>query len=164
MHYHYHPSDAELSEFYSSLGKTICEFQKFEYLVAVVLCVMKNDEFGKVEEAWRALDADFAKTLGKLNRQLNANVTFVETFRFHLAEVVHERNWIVHGLPNAMYIFMRERREFERLLSRLRHTHDSCSTITSMLEKWFFGHEEYKRKIHSLPKEVHENFVALNRV
>ncbi|MBS1156381.1 MAG: hypothetical protein H6R07_2305 [Proteobacteria bacterium] len=160
----YQPDDNELIRFHVSLGKTVSEFHKFEYLLAVVLCVVKNEEFKDTEDAWNALDRDFKMVLGKLNTQLNASVYFVDTFRYHIAEIVRERNWIVHKLPGAMYLFTKEKREFERLISRLDMTRNSCSSIRLILEEWFFNHEEYKVKIRSLPVEVLVNFQALKIV
>lgn len=160
----YQPRGDELENYYLALGKGLSEFQKFEYLLAVIICVVKNEEFKSVQEAWGALDIDFKKTLGKLHTQLKNNIYFTETFRYHLAETVYERNWVVHTLPRAMYGFCYDQHAFERLLLRLKSTRESCKRIRLMLENWFFKEEQYKNLIQSLPTEILETFEILKKI
>lgn len=160
----YQPKDYELTAFYYSLGQAVSEGQKFEYLVAVVLCVVKSEEFFSIEDAWNALEVDFKKTLGRLILALNKEVFFVETFRYHLSEIVHDRNWIVHKIPRGMYLFLQEKYEFDRLISRLSSFKDSSRSIRLMLEEWFLGNEKYKSRIDSLPPEVMQNLMAMKNV
>lgn len=157
-------NDAEKDELHRILGKTLLEFNRFEYVAALCLYAISESDNTSIESMQDELDDHFDKTMGRLVKELKSASAWNDTFSYHLAEIVYFRNWVCHKIPRGMHIFFSEQYEFHRLLSRIRGMREGCESIRTMLEGLLKSSDGRRAKIEGLPDEFKDNYTAFDLI
>ena len=157
----YKPTQQDITELQTAIGKAVLEFNRFELVTSICLEVAnpKIPQY-QLRDLTPITLSGIKIMMGTLTRRLIKENQFGDTMEYHIYELAYSRNWVVHNLPMGAYIFISSRDEFRRLINRINHASESSKFIRTQLSRWITSGRHVKR-FSLLPVEMKQALLSL---